>query len=171
MNYVAYQYAEALFSLSFEENQVSDVLNQFQHFNNAMDEEIFKFFSHPKISKTSKKEIITNSVENDILKRFLFVLIDNSRIELINEILNEFINVVNKQSNVLLVNVYSSNKLSNEQIEDLKISLNKKNNRNIKLNNIIDSNIVGGLRIEYDGMIFDETINNYLVNMKASLTK
>lgn len=171
MNYVAYQYAEALFSLSFEGNQISEVLNQFQQFNKALDEEIFKFFSHPKISKSSKKEILSNSVTNDIFKRFLYVLIDNSRVDLIEEILVEFVNVVNKQSNTLLVNVFSSNKLSNEQIEDLKKSLKEKNNRNIELINTIDSNIVGGLRIEYEGMIFDKTVNNYLVNMKASLTK
>lgn len=171
MNYIAYQYAEALFSLSLEKNKVVDVLNEFIQFTSAMDNEIIDFINHPKISKKDKKDIIAKGVINDIFKRFTYVLIDNSRFDLLKDILVEFEKVVNKHNNLIKVKVFSNKKLSKEQLEKLNLNLSEKNNRKIELENVVDESIVGGLRVEYEGMIFDDTVNNYLSSLKANLKK
>ena len=61
MSYVAFQYAEALFSLSLEKNQIDDVLQSYQDFVNALDEDISKFLNHPKVSNKDKKVILNLS--------------------------------------------------------------------------------------------------------------
>ncbi|MFK5884127.1 MAG: ATP synthase F1 subunit delta [Candidatus Izemoplasma sp.] len=171
MNYIAYQYAEALFGLALESNQVNNVLEDFNQFNSALDLEITKFLNHPKISKKNKKEVISNAINGGIFKRFLYVLIDNSRIDIIEDVLKEFDIIINKQNNLLKVIAYSKKELSSSQFNQLKVNLEKKNNRKIELESIVDKTIVGGVRIEYEGMIFDDTINNYLSGLKANLTK
>lgn len=171
MGHVAYQYAEALYNLSDKNSHLEDLLNDYRSFSSAMDTEIYKFLNHPKISKKDKKEIILNSVKNDLLMRFIFVLIDNSRINLLDECLLEFIKIIDNQNKVMNVQVFSNSLLSDKQLEQLSANLEKKQNRKIILKNIVDEKIVGGLRIEYDGMILDETINNHLNKLKASLTR
>lgn len=171
MSYVAKQYSEALFGLAFEEQQVDELLSEFKRFNAAIDEDIFKFLNHPKISKQNKKEIIDQSVDNTLLKHFIYVLIDNSRIDLLEDSLSEFEKYVRNQNKVLEVKAFSGKSLTSEQKTKLAESLSKKHNRKIELENIVDQSIVGGIRIEYEGMVLDDTINNYLRGLKANLTK
>ncbi|KFZ26993.1 MAG: ATP synthase subunit delta [Candidatus Izimaplasma bacterium HR2] len=171
MGYVALQYAEALFGIALEEGQIDETLVDFDMFNNAIDDEIYKFLNHPKISKKDKKVVIEKALTNNLLKNFIFVMIDNFRIELLEESLIEFKKIVDRQNNIMKVWVYSKKELNTEQKKDLKTNLKKKHNRKIELKNIVDSSIAGGLRIEYEGMILDDTINNYLQTLKANLTK
>lgn len=171
MGYVALQYAEALFGIALEDGKIDETLIEFENFNKALDEDIYKFLNHPKISKKDKKEVINKAITNNLLRHFIFVMIDNFRIELLEESLIEFKKIVNRQNNLMKVWVYSNKELSTEQRNDLKTNLKKKHNRKIELKNIVDSSIVGGLRIEYEGMILDDTINNYLQRLKSNLTK
>ena len=171
MNYIAFQYAEALFSLAKEASQIDKVVAEYKVVKDAFDAEIYQFLIHPKIKKQDKKDIVAKIIHNDLLKRFIFVLIDNSRIEILDDTLVELEKLIDNQNKVMKVQVFSHKKLSPEQTKQLVINLNKKHNRKIELENIVDRSIVGGLRIEFEGMILDDTINNYLNSLKANLTK
>lgn len=170
MSYVAFQYSEALFSLALEEKSLDSVLEDFIAITKSLDKEIYTFLNHPKITKTQKKEIVNKAVSNSLLRNFINVLIDNSRIDLLEDTLVEYKKLYDNQNKVLKVNVYSSKVLSDKQIKNLVESLENKTKRRVELNNVIDTRIVGGLRIEYEGMILDDTINNYLQSLKSNLT-
>ena len=171
MSYVAFQYAEALYALALEEKQVDEVLNSFVAFIDAQDETISKFLSHPKVSKKNKKEVISNAIQNSLFKNFVFVLIDNSRIEYLNDCLSEFKVIHDNQNKVMNAVVFSKEKLPISDLNKLKNNLGMKHNRKVIMKNIVDSTIIGGLRIEYDGQVLDETINNHLQTLKNNLTK
>ncbi len=171
MSYIAFQYAEALFGLAKDASQIEDVLTEFKVVQASFDHKIYQFLVHPKIKKQDKKAIISKYVNNDLLLRFIYVLIDNSRIESLNDVLDEFEKLIDNQNKTMRVQVYSHKLLSPGQSKQLVENLAKKHNRKIKLENIVDKSIVGGLRIEFEGMVLDETINNYLSSLKANLTK
>ena len=171
MGYLAFQYSEALFSLAIDELQIDSLLNDFVAFNDSLDDEIYKFLNHPKITKKDKKEVVGNAISNSLLKNFIYVLIDNSRIDLLDDTLVEYKKLYDNQNKVLKVTVYSSKVLSDKQKQNLIDSLETKNSRKVELNNVVDTTIVGGLRIEYEGMILDDTINNYLHSLKSNLSK
>ncbi len=171
MSYVAFQYAEALYSLALEKNQVSNVKSDYTLFTNALDEEVYKFLNHPKIPKEDKKAVINSALENKLLRNFVNVLIDNSRVELLEDVLTEYSKIVNNQNKILEVKAYTGKKLTSEQKAQIIANLSKKYNRKIELELIVDESIVGGLRLEYEGNVHDDTINNYLHGLKANLTK
>ena len=171
MSYVAFQYAEALYSLALEKNQVAAVKKDYMSFAEALDEEIYQFLNHPKISKKDKKVIIDKVVDNTLVKHFVSVLIDNARIDLLTDALEEFTKIVNNQNKVLEVKAFSGTKLTDAQAKQIIANLSKKYNRKIELELIVDPAIVGGLRLEYEGNVHDDTINNYLHGLKANLTK
>lgn len=171
MGYVAFQYAEALFSLALEENQIDDVMNSFTAFVDAQNDEVTKFLNHPKVSKKNKKEVVGNVITNSLFKNFVFVLIDNSRIDYLNECLSEFKVINDNQNKVMNAVVYSKELLPISDLNKLKNNLGMKHNRKVKIENIVDPSIIGGLRIEYEGHILDETINNHLQTLKNNLTK
>ena len=171
MNYIAFQYAEALFGLAKETSQIEKVVAEYKIIKNSFDTEIYQFLIHPKIKKQEKKDIVSKFIKNDLLNRFIFVLIDNSRIELLEDTLVELEKLIDNQNKVMKVQVFSHKKMSSEQAKQLTTNLAKKHNRKIELENIVEKTIVGGIRIEFEGMILDDTINNYLHNLKANLTK
>ena len=171
MSYVAFQYAEALFAIAHEEKNVEAVLNDFTNFVNSLDEDIYKFLNHPKVSKKDKKSVIEKTITNSLFKNFVFVLIDNSRIEFLSDCLNEFKVIVDDQNKVMNVVVYSGKELSEQELKDLQDNLKKKHNRKVKLENVVDNTIIGGIRLEFEGMIFDETVNSYLQTLQNNLTK
>lgn len=171
MGHVAFQYAEALFSLANENNTVEELQNEFNGFVEAQDEDVYNFLNHPRIKKRDKKEIIGKVVSNNLLKHFVYVLIDNNRVELLAESLDEFNKIVDRQNQVMNVFVYSGKEISVSELNKLKNNIAMKHNRTVNISNIVDSTIIGGLRIEYEGMVLDETINNYLNTLKNNLTK
>lgn len=171
MGYVAFQYAEALFSLALEEKQVDNVMSSFEAFVEAQNDEITKFLSHPKVSKKDKKEVVGKVIANSLFKNFVFVLIDNSRIDYLNDCLSEFKVINDNQNKVMNATVYSKELLPISDLNKLKNNLGMKHNRKVKIENIVDPSIIGGLRIEYEGHVLDETINNHLQTLKNNLTK
>ncbi len=171
MSYLAQQYAEGLFSLAIEENKIKSTVNDFTLFVDAIDDDIFAFLNHPKVKNDSKKEILSKAIQNTLLQHFIFVLIDNGRIELLKDILQEFIKIDDNQNKIMKVRVYSKFALSGQEKAQFIENLEQKHNRTIELENIVDEDIVGGLRYEYEGMVHDQTINNYLHNLKANLIK
>lgn len=171
MNYVAFQYSEALFSLALERNEIDSILNDFSEFESSIDQDIYKFLNHPKISKNDKKETLSKVISNELLLHFVYVLIDNLRIEIITDVLNEYKKLYDNQNKVLKVKTYVNRKLTKEQEKQLITNLEKKLNRNVELLSFVDETIVGGMRVEYEGMVHDDTINNYLHSLKASLLK
>lgn len=171
MSYVAFQYAEALFSLSLEKNQIDDVYQSYHRFVNALDIEINKFLNHPKVSKDDKKHLLKNVVSNDLLYNFVCVLIDNTRIDYLEDCLQEFKKIIDHQNHVMNVTVYAGKKLTKQALDNLVVNLSKKHNRKVAITHVVDPVIIGGLRIEFEGNVLDETINNYLHGMKANLTK
>lgn len=171
MSYVAFQYSEALFSLALERNELDKVLSDLKNFVSSLDTDIYIFLNHPKITKTKKKEVLKVSINNELLLHFVYVIIDNLRVDLFDDIYEEFKKLYDNQNKILRVKAYLNRKLSTQQEENLKKSLQKKLNRNVELISIVDKSIVGGMRVEYEGMIHDNTINNYLHSLKANLLK
>ena len=112
---------------------------------------------------------ITKNVD-ELLKRFLYVLVDNDRFGYLNEISEEFHKMVTYKSDIALVEVTSMKKLNEDQLEQLTNLLKKRLNvKNIKINNIVDEKIIGGIKCVHDGQIIDLSIKNKLETLKSSL--
>jgi len=171
MSYVAFQYAEALFATALEQKVLDQVAGEFSEFLSALDADVRHFLQHPKVAKDEKKNVLTSVTSTTIFRHFLFVLIDNSRIDLLADIHHEFTTILNNQQHRMEATVYSPKPLSETELTNLKTSIGAKHNRTVTLTNVIDQTIVGGLRIEYEGHVLDQTINHYLASLKGTLTK
>lgn len=171
MSYVAFQYAEALFQLAFEEDRVTELQQAYKALIEGLDDDIRRFLRHPKVTKNDKKEILGQVVDDTLLRHFLFVLIDNVRIDLLEDCLSELNAIINHQNKVMDVTVYSKQPLRSDDMKALQANIGKKHNRTVRLENVVDPSIIGGIRIEYEGHVLDQTINHYLHALKHNLTK
>lgn len=171
MSYVAFQYAEALFALAHEEHQLDTVQQTYQQFLDGMDQDIIKFLNHPKITRQEKKDVLSNAVDHTIFRHFLFVLIDNGRIDLLDDCHHELMAIIDAQNKQMEVVVYSPKKMTKAELDQLQTNIGQKHNRKVRISNVIDTSILGGIRIEYEGHVLDQTINHYLHALKSDLSK
>lgn len=171
MSHIGLQYAEALFSLALEQDKVDAVHTAYGSFLAQLGEEERRFFLHPKVRSDDKKRIIGELGLVEPLPGFLYVLIDNNRFDLLEDIALELRTIIDSQHRLMRVTVYSRRALSQTEQERLTQQLSTKHNRKIELDNRIDPSILGGIRLEYDGHVWDDTINHRLQEMQSALRK
>lgn len=167
-------YAKALLDLSKENNiDINQIVSELQLVNSYFDEEFISFLNNPKISKDNKKEVFKNVFSN--LNKHVFaslmVLIDNSKIVYLNEVVTELKNLIDEENGVVTVEVLTISKLS--ELEKLSITsyFIKKLGKKIELKETIDEKLVGGLVIKYQGKIIDGSLFTKQESLKEYLKK
>ncbi len=170
MTDVERQYARAVFSLALERNEVDTLYQELKTFIESLDHNAKQFFLHPRIERLDKQNVLDKVVKNQLLTNFIKVLIDNDRFELIETIAYAYLDLINEMNEVVEVIVYANSKISSNNIERITINLEKKLLKKINIKQIIDSSIIGGLKIEYQGSVIDQTINTTLEALKQTLT-
>jgi F-type H+-transporting ATPase subunit delta len=114
--------------------------------------------------------VIDKTIKNSLLANFLKVILDNNRFPLFELITYAYHDLINEMNNVVEVKVLSNIKLNENNLEKLRINLEAKLLKKVKITQDIDKNIVGGIRIEYLGNVIDQTINASLKTIKDTLT-
>jgi ATP synthase F1, delta subunit len=171
---LAKEYATALFELASSNNMLDEIINQFDTLMLAINEneDFMKVLTYPRISSKQKKECIKNVCKsmNEIFVNFLYVLIDNNRVDKIKEIYEEFTNLVNEKNNILIVNVISASKLSSSQLNDLEIKLAEYfGKKHISINPLIDEKLIGGIKVIANGKSIDLSLNSKLQSLKDNI--
>ena len=171
MTGIANQYALAVFSLAKEKNIETSVLELLEKFVKGIKPETYKFFAHPKISKSNKLDMLEKVIENKFLLNFLKVLVDNDRFSIIEAISLAYKDILNELNKVMNVKVISKKHLSKTNLNKIKTKLKDKYFKNINIIEELDDSIIGGFRIEFEGNVIDETINKQLDSIKSSLSE
>jgi F-type H+-transporting ATPase subunit delta len=130
-----------------------------------------KMIAHPKLTTSEKKEIISkimSSFDED-LQNFCFVLVDNGRFVHLEEIYEQFVALIKKEQTVMIVTATSSEKLSDKHIASLTNELKLKYDKKIEIVAIVDENVLGGVRLEFNGKVLDGTLKTSLDDLKSNL--
>lgn len=112
---------------------------------------------------------ILNTPLNTEAKNFINILVENNRLEILPEIATQFYALKNLHEGTINVTIISAFKLSNIQLKDITLKLNKKFNLKINLILEIDNKLIGGLRIVVDDQVFDISIRKELQKLYSSL--
>lgn len=166
---IAKQYALAVFSLAKEEKRSDSFLDSLNNFADQTDEETYKFFAHPKISKEIKKGTLDKVVEDNLVKNLLKVLIDNERFDLVSDVAKAYQEILDDMNQVMKVLVYSKESLTKTNINKVISKLSTDYQRKVEIEELIDETILGGFRLEFEGNVIDETINRKLDDLHSSL--
>lgn len=172
---VAKRYAEALFNVANEKNLLDKVEQDLkvaaEILNNT--EDLMTFLRHPQVDSQKKKNLIDSSFKDSIAvisKNFLFQLIDNHRIEFIEDILRIYVKLANDVRGVLDVEAVTAVPLDDSENGKVIQSLSGKFGKQIRLTNVIDPSVIGGMIVKIGDRIYDGSVNKQLKVLKRSLT-
>lgn len=171
---LAKEYATAIFELASSNNLLAEVEKEFNTLVLAIktNEDFMKVLTYPRINSKQKKECISNVCKgmSDTFVHFLYVLVDNNRIGMLFEIHQEFMNIVNNENNLLVVDVISATELNENQLKDLEKRLSDYyRGKHIKINPKQDEKLIGGIKVIADGKSFDLSLASKLNTLRNNI--
>lgn len=171
---VSKRYADALFQLGQEKGNIEKLTEEFlvvqEVFQN--NKELINFLMHPRVGNTAGKKLITEAfsgLQTDVVNT-LKLLVDARRTAIIPSVIESFIELVNDAKGIAEATVYSVRKLSDAEIEQLEESFRKRLNKNaINITNVVDSSVIGGVKIRVGNTIYDGSVSGKLRRIEQNL--
>lgn len=173
---VAKRYARALFELARERKKTDKYFLQIKSFSNLLnkDERLQYYFLSPKIEKRQKiqslEAILKNKVD-DIIYNFLLLLIKKNRLEYYEQIVFFLDRFNDEQNNRLNAKITSVIPLKKLQIKEISNLMSKSFNANIVLENKVSSEILGGVVVQIEGKIIDDSLLQQLQKLQQQLKR
>ena len=170
----AERYALALFELAQEKGQTVSVLEDLRELKKVYvdNTELEQLLENPKLQMVKKKALLLELFKgiNPLVLNTLYVLLDRNR-------MNEIVNVVdlfNKMSNdaagIAEAKVYSTRPLTDEESASISNAFARKiGKQSLKIENIIDSSLIGGIRLQIGNIIYDSSVSGKLDRLKKDL--
>lgn len=173
---VANRYALALFKAAQENGQIDEVQQElteikkvFQN-NPALDQ----LLHTPKLSNTKKKELLAQILNgaNPLVQNAFLVLLDKKRIDEVLNFVDEFTTIANDAAGVADAKVYSIHALTEEETQAISATFAVKiGKRSLRIENIIDPSLIGGIRVQIGNQIFDSSLSGKLDRLRKDLIK
>jgi len=167
------EYALALFEHAKEINKVDVFVNDLSVMLNAFkkDSDIMRIMDHPKVSTSEKKDIL-NKIISDLdegVLHFCYVLLDNGRFKDLFQIIDDYFLIVKESQNIMVVTATSAVELTAEEQNQIALNLEKKYGKKIEIIAIVNKNVIGGVKLEFDGKVLDDTLRMNIDDLKSNL--
>ena len=172
---IASPYARALFDFSVEKNIMHQITADFQNLETFLTEssELTEYLSNPIVSQDGKREVLTKVLQpqlNAETFKFLMVLVDRDRINLLNSVISSYLELVYETASIKTIEVVTAFAFSNSQKNTLIEKLKELTNaREIRLVVTVEPSLIGGFLIKTESKVIDFTIKNQLQQLAKHL--
>ncbi len=172
---IAAPYARALFDFSVDKNIMHQITADFQNLEIFLDEstELTEYLNNPLVSQDAKGEVLTKTLKSQVNSetfKFLMVLVDRDRINLLKSVITNYLELVYETASIKTIEVVTAVEFSNAQKNTLIQKLKELTNaREIKLAITVDPNLIGGFLIKTESKVIEFTIKNQLQQLAKHL--
>ena len=171
---VAKRYAKALFEIASEQNITNVVEEQLTALVSAIQgsADIEKFLHHPNITVAAKLDAIKNGYKgklSDAVVNTLRLLLERGREASIPALALRYIQIANEASGQALATVSSPHPLSDKEAAEITSYFSKVTGKNIRLEQKIDTSLLGGIQIRIGDRLYDGSLKTKLENLQKTL--
>ena len=172
---IAVPYARALFDFSVEKNIMHQITADFQNLDTFFNEssELNEYLNNPVVKQEAKRDILAKTLKSQINTetfKFLMVLVNRDRINLLSSIINTYLELVYETASIKMIEVSTATMFTSSQKMTLIQKLKELTNaREIRLVITVDPNLIGGFLIKTESKVIDFTIKNQLQQLAKHL--
>jgi len=165
---IAIPYARALYDFSIDQNLMHQITSDFQSLSVLLNKtvDLTDYLQNPIISQVAKQELLEKTLKSKLngeTFKFLSILVKRKRINLIEPIIQNYLNLVYELASIKMIEVSSAFAFTNLQKNTLIKKLKKITNaREIQLIINVDSTLIGGFFIKINSKVIDLTVKNQL---------
>ena len=166
--------ATGLFNVADQNNDIDKVRAALKKLNHiVLESGQFRALVQSKKIKGKSKVEILNSVlgklSHPLVSEVVSYLKGSSAANELKEISTFFESMYGKKSNTVKVKGTVARKMSNQQIESFKASLDEILGKKTKLSIEVDPGLIGGIKLRIDNTFLDASIHNQLQTLRTKL--
>lgn len=174
MTEVGSVYGQALYDLALEEALTKTVLDELEVLLLSFEAEpdFVRLLSTPTLTKQERCQILDQSFRGKVqpyLLNFLKILTEKGYMRHFSDCCAAYREQYYKDNDILLVNAVTAVPMTKEQLVKLTRKLGTITGKQIELRNRIDPDVLGGVRLDYDGKRLDDTVSHRLEAVGAML--
>ena len=172
---IASPYARALFDFSVEKNIMHQITADFQNLEIFLEKtpELTEYLNNPIVSQEAKREILTKTLKSQVNTetfKFLMVLVNRDRINLLRVIIASYLELVYETASIKTIEVSTAFAFTYLQKNTLVKKLKELTNaREIQLVITVDPSLIGGFLIQTNSKVIDFTVKNQLQKLAKHL--
>ena len=166
-------YAEAIFEIAEQDNSVDSWIKDLALISASFKENLIQaLIDTPDISQREKAEKFVSIFEGEVSAKtinFLKTLGQANRLKILDNIILNFLELVAKKRNQKNVVVSSAFELESDQLEKIKLAMQKRLGADIIITSAVDKTLIGGMKISYEDQVIDLSLKNKLESLKTQL--
>lgn len=174
MTEVGSVYGQALYDLALEEALTKPVLDELEVLLLGFEAEpdFVRLLSTPTLTKQERCQILDQSFRGKVqpyVLNFLKILTEKGYMRHFSDCCTAYREQYYKDNDILLVKAVTAVPMTKEQLVKLTRKLGTITGKQIELRNQVDPDVLGGVRLDYDGKRLDDTVSHRLEAVRAML--
>ena len=176
MTEVGSVYGESLYELAKEESLDALIGGQLAALQEAFRQEpdFVRLLSSPNLTKAERCQILDQSFRSKVhayVLNFMKILTEKNYVRYFSDCCDAYTARYNQDNDILTVTAVTAVALTPAQTEKLTEKLSRITGKQIALKNRIESTVLGGMRLDYDGQRLDDTVSHRLDAIRDLLDK
>ncbi|MEK3733156.1 MULTISPECIES: F0F1 ATP synthase subunit delta [Paenibacillus] len=172
----AKRYARALFEVAAQQQKGLEVEEELRAIVSAIegDGDIQKFIATPNIPQSVKVNVLKQALEGKVSQPVLStleLLLDKGRTELFAELLNSYVKIQGEALGFADAVVYSTYPLNDSEKEQVAAEFGTVANKKIRVNNVVDKGLLGGLKVVIGDKLYDGSLAGKLERLEKSFNR
>jgi len=167
-------YAQAVFNVARAEDMVDQVEDELRQLKDEMTNnlELKKNLTDPSIENYEKIKIMLEILGDDAskaIKSFAAMMVILDAIDSFEQTYKDFVELANQLKRQVSIEVISVIELDKEILNEIKENVDKKTGLDVRIKNVLDKNIIGGIVIKIGDKVIDLSIKDKLEDLKNKL--
>jgi len=167
-------YAQAVFNVARAENMVDQVEDELRQLKDEITNnlELKKNLTDPSIENYEKIKVMLEILGDDgskAIKSFAAMMIILDAIDSFEQTYKDFVELANQLKRQVSIEVISVIQLDKEILDEIKENVDKKTGLDVRIKNVLDKNIIGGIVIKIGDKVIDLSIKDKLEDLKNKL--
>ncbi len=176
-NAVAFRYARALADLAMKPGAAAPktVIGDLEKFEGALAEslDLRNAMQSPAVPRARKQAVMKRLAKDlslaDVVRRFVMVLIDHRRVQVLGEIREAFETVLDERLGVVRVDVISARELTAGQRDKLLDEFSRATGKQARARFEVSESLIGGVVAKVGSTVFDGSVQGQLETLKQRM--
>ncbi|MGC1107835.1 MAG: ATP synthase F1 subunit delta [Candidatus Acidiferrales bacterium] len=175
MSAIAQRYAAALAHVAFEHKDADTIRKNLSDFVQAFaaSADLRNLLANPVVSAAAKKsvagEIAAKMDTHTEVRNFIFLLIDNGRTSIVDEIQQSFESEMNRRAGIVDALIASAHELSVPEKSRLTQALERVTGKKVQAQYQLNPQLIGGATVRIGSTIYDGSVREQLNRLRAEL--
>ena len=174
MTQVGSIYGEALYTLALDESLSSRILEEISVLDQSFraEPDFIRLLCTPNLSVQERCNILDDSFRGNVhpyVLNFLKILTEKGYMRHFSDCCKAYEESYNRDNGILPVTAVTAVSLNAAQAQKLTDKLSRITGKQVKLLNRVDPEILGGVRLDYDGKQLDDTVSHRLDAIRSLL--